>query len=79
MAAGVQKHMQARFAVAHQNHRVFAHLGDEEIARVSHLAFMADIEPGAGKYLFLFFLVNILVYEEFATDLAVAPVHQVAS
>jgi hypothetical protein len=35
--------------VAHHDHRLAAEFGGDVIARIGHLAHMADIEPGAAE------------------------------
>ena len=37
------------FGVAHQHHRLLADEGGEIVARLLHLAFMADIDPGGAE------------------------------
>ena len=64
--------------VAGENDRFLAHLGDEEISRILDLALVADIKPGARENPLLFFLVDVLVHENFAADFALVHVDKVA-
>jgi hypothetical protein len=55
-------------AVAHHQHRVFAHIGGEEVARLGELALMAKKEPTAGEYSFQLLLVNLGLDKDPAAD-----------
>lgn len=46
---------------AHEDDRVFAHVGEEEIIGVGNQAIMANKELGAAKYLLHLLLVNFLI------------------
>jgi hypothetical protein len=46
--------------LAHHQHRVFAHIGVEEIARLGDLAFMRQKQPGAGKHALQFLIQRII-------------------
>src|SRR5262249_5394223 len=55
-------------AVAHHQHRVFAHIRREEIARLRDLALVAQKKPAARKNPVQFLFVNLPFDENAATD-----------
>ena len=61
--------MNLALAVAAENHRLLAHAGNEIVAGLGNLRFVADKEPGAGEDLLLLLRVNVLVDEYLAADL----------
>ena len=70
MAADVQKRVHLALRVAHHQHRVFAHIGGEEIAGRGDLAVMAQKQPAAGEDLLQFLLVDLRLDEDAAADQA---------
>ena len=76
VAADVQERADLAGAVAHHQHRVFAHVGGEEVAGVGNLRLVAEQEPAAGENLLQLLLVDFLVAEYAGVDDAVVGVHQ---
>src|SRR5690242_13842976 len=48
MAAGIQEHVHRALCIAAQDYRFLAHTGNEEVAWIWNLAFVADEQPCAG-------------------------------
>ncbi len=68
--AGVQEHMHLAGTVAAQDHQLLAHRRDEEVARVWDLALVPDEKPGASEDPFQLLLVDPVIDEDLAADLA---------
>jgi hypothetical protein len=47
--AGIEKHVHLALTVAADDHGVLAHVSGEEVAGVSHLAFVRDEQPGSRE------------------------------
>ena len=71
MTTDVQERTHLPPAVAHDQDRVFAHVGGEEIAGLRDLAFVAQEEPAAREDLPELLLVDLLLDEDATTDEAV--------
>jgi len=76
MPARVQEHMRLAHSVAAQDHRLFAHRRDKEVARVGDLALMTDKEPCAGEDAPQFLLVDLVVDKDLAADPPRRQVHE---
>ena len=74
----VEEDVDLALAVAGENHGFLAHGGDEIVAGVGYLAFVADEEPASGEDLLLFLLVEGVVDEDLAADGAMGEVDEVA-
>src|SRR5438105_5914907 len=68
--AHVEERVEPALAVAGQDDRVFAHIGVEKIIGRGHQALMPDHQPGAPEDLFHFEVVDRLVAEDAAVELA---------
>src|SRR6202030_4657271 len=70
VAAHVKERMQPALSIAGQNDRVFAHIGVEEIVSRRHQALMPDHQPGAPEDLLHLLIVDRLIAEDAAVELA---------
>ena len=70
MGAAVQKDMDLPVEISREDDGLRAHLGDEVVARILDLALVPDVEPSAAEYPSFFFLVDVFIHEDLATDLA---------
>src|SRR5712692_7692523 len=77
MTAGVEEDTRLLRAIAAEDHRLFAHARHEIVARVRDLAFVANEQPSAGENAFELLLVDLVVDEDLAADLAGLHVHQI--
>ena len=68
--------MELALPVPAQNHRLFAHAGDEVVAGLGNLAFVTDEQPGPGEDSFLFVLIDTLVNENLPADDAVLEIDE---
>jgi hypothetical protein len=68
--AHVQQRVQPALAVAGQDDRVFPHVGVEEIVGRGHQALVPDHQPGAPEYPLHLVVVDGLLAEDAAVDLA---------
>src|SRR5204862_7950320 len=71
VAAHVQQRVQPALPVAGQDDRVFAHIGVKEIVGLGHQALMPDHQPGAPEDLLHLVVVDRLLAEDAAVELAV--------
>ena len=76
MAADVEKGVDLAPRVPHNQHRVLAHIGAEEVAGFGYLAFMAKEQPAAGKDLLQLLLVYILFDEYPPANQPALSIHQ---
>ena len=75
--ARVQENVQPLVAaVAHQDDFLFAHAGHHEIAWIRHLALVTYEEPGPGKDLFQFLMIDILVDIDFPAHEATVKINK---
>src|SRR5215472_13094475 len=77
--AGIKKHMHLAQAVAAQDHRLLAHRGDKEVARVWDLALVSDKEPGAGEHTLQLLAVDLVVDKDLAADLPLRQINETGS
>ena len=68
VAADIEKRMHGAGTVAHDKHRVLAHIGREEIAGLGDLALMAQKEPAARKDALQLLLVDLPLDENAPAD-----------
>src|ERR1700730_12081564 len=54
--------------IAHHQHRVFAHVSGEEVARPRDLALVAQKQPTAGEYPLQLLVVDLRLYKDPAPD-----------
>ena len=76
VSADVEEGVDLALPVAHHQHRVFAHVGGEEVAGVENLGFVAEEEPAAGEDIFQLFLVDVVFAEDAGADQAPVGVNQ---
>ena len=70
--------MNPAVAVAAENHRLLAHAGNEVVAGLGNLRFVAHKEPGAGEDLLLLLGVNVFVDKNLAADLPLVQIDDAA-
>ena len=70
--AAVVQHLHAAVGVAHHQHRLEADSGAEIVARVRHLAVVADIDPGVAEHMFHFEREHLLIDIDVAMHLGLA-------
>src|SRR6516165_372623 len=68
MAAGIQEHVHRALCIAAQDYRFLAHTGNEEVAWIWNLAFVADEQPCAGEQLLQLLAVQLWRDEDLAAD-----------
>ena len=68
MAADIEKGAHPAGTVAHHQHRVLAHIGRQEIARLRDLAFVAQEQPAAGEDLLQLLLVDLRLDKDAPAD-----------
>jgi hypothetical protein len=76
VAADVEEGVHRPAAVAHHQHRVFAHRGGDEVARLRDLAFMAQEKPAARENPLQLLFVDLRLDKDAAADEAARHIDQ---
>jgi len=66
--ANVQKGAYLALGIAHHQHRIFAHISCEEVARPRDLALVAQKQPTPGEYPLQLLLVDLRLYKDPAAN-----------
>ena len=64
VAAYIEESVDSAVLSARHQHRVFTHVGGEEVARLRDLGLMAQVKPAAGENLLQLLLVDVLFDED---------------
>ena len=76
MPANIQEGADHPAGVADDQHRIFAHVGREEIARLRDLAVVAQKEPAAGEDALQLLLIDLRLDKDAAADMPGAEIDQ---